>query len=307
MAKKTTWAYGLRTVDKDGRAYGGFVWPKKGKVTAPDWRPTAECGNGLHALLNGEGNSSLLSWTADALWQVVRFDATTMVELGGKVKFPCCDVIHTGTRATATACLWGLVGAGHAINSLVLHSDEKLIANGGDCSTLTGGDGSTLTGGDYSTLTGGDGSALTGGDGSTLTGGDYSTLTGGDCSTLTGGDGSTLTGGDGSKLTGGDYSTLTGGDYSTLSGGDGSTLTGGKYSTLTGGDYSTLTGGDYSTLTGGYGSHLTGGDGSCITIVWWCDGKRRSASFNQGDDYAANTPYKAICEGRNCRLERVEK
>ena len=214
-------------MDKDGKAYGGFVWPKKGKVTAPDWEPTAECGHGLHALLNGEGDSGLLSWDDSTLWQVVRFDATTMVDLGGKVKFPCCDVIHTGTRATATACLWGLVGAGHAINGLVLHSDGRLLANGGHHSTLTGGEYSMLTGGDYSMLTGGD----------------YSHLTGGHCSTLTGGDCSTL----------------------------------------------------------------TGGDCSCITIVWWCDGNRRSASFNQGEDYEADVPYKAICEGRDCRLEKVEK
>ena len=227
MSKKIDWAYGLRTVDKDGRAYGGFVWPKKGKVTAPDWKPTLECKNGLHALLNGEGDSNLLSWEPDALWQVVRFDATTMVELGGKVKFPCCDVIHTGTRATATQRLAALVGGGHAIHGLVLHSDEKLIANGGYRSTLTGG-----------------------------------------------------------------Y-------YSTLSGGDGSKLTGGNYSTLTGGDGSHLTGGD--------GSMLTGGGGSCIIIVWWCDGKRRSASFNEGEGYEANVPYKAICEGQNCRLEKLEK
>ena len=251
MSKKIDWAYGLRTVDKDGRAYGGFVWPKKGKVTAPDWRPTAECGNGLHALLNGEGDSNLLSWEPDALWQVVRFDATTMVELGGKVKFPCCDVIHTGTRATATQRLAALVGGGHAIHGLVLHSDGKLIANGGN----------------------------------------YSTLTGGGCSTLTGGDGSMLTGGDGSRLTGGYRSHLTGGYRSHL--------TGGYRSHLTGGDCSTLTGGNYSTLTGG--------DGSCITIVWWCDGKRRSASFNQGEDYEADVLYKAICEGRSCGLEKVAK
>jgi len=198
-------------VGKDGKAYGGFKWPRKGKVTAPDWEPTAECGNGLHALLNGEGDSGLLSWDDSALWQVVKFDATTMVDLGGKVKFPACTVLHTGTRATATACLWGLVGAGHAINGLVLHSDGRLLANGGDYSRLTGGDCSTLTGG-Y-----------------------RSTLTGGDCSTL------------------------------------------------------------------------TGGDGSCIIIVWWCDGNRRSASFNQGEDYEADVPYKAICEGRDCRLEKVEK
>ena len=120
MSKKIKWAYGLRTVDKDGKAHGGFAWPKKGKVTAPDWKPTQECGHGLHALLNGEGDSNLLSWEPDALWQVVCFDATTMVELGGKVKFPECTVLITDTRAVGTACLWSLVGVGNAIHGLVL-------------------------------------------------------------------------------------------------------------------------------------------------------------------------------------------
>jgi len=226
MSKKE-YAYGLRTCGSDRTSYNGFVWPKKGKVSAPDWMPTWECGNGLHALLNGEGDANLLSWDDDAVWQVVKFDAATMIELNGKVKFPECIVLHTGTRATTTAYLWGLIGAGHAIHGLILHSDGKLIANGGDGSTLTGGYGSTLTGG-----------------------------------------------------------------Y-------GSTLTGGYLSTLTGGDRSTLTGGDRSTLTGGAGS--------CFTVVWWYDGKRRSASFNEGEDHEANTPYKAVCEGRNCRLEKVIK
>jgi len=207
----------LRTCNADMTAYGGFVWPASGPVEAPDWDPAANCGNGLHGWLWGDGDGSLGNWSADAKWLVVEVDGEAVVDLDGKVKFPRGEVIYAGDRHVATAMICAHPGAA-----------GKLVIG----STLTGGDGSTLTGGYGSTLTGGYRSTLTGGYRSTLTGGDRSTLTGGYGSTLTGGYGSTLTGGDGSTLTGGYGSTLTGGDRSTLTGGDGSTLTGGDGSTF---------------------------------------------------------------------------
>ena len=33
--------YGLRTCNADGTAYRGFVWPEKGLVECPDWKPSA--------------------------------------------------------------------------------------------------------------------------------------------------------------------------------------------------------------------------------------------------------------------------
>jgi hypothetical protein len=191
--------YYLRTTDKDGKAFGGFQWPVQvgAVVEAPDWSPTAECGNGLHGLKDGLGGSRYLSWDADALWWIVEADEAVCI-YGDKWKFQRCTVISVGSRADVTAELYRLrPGPIHG-----------LIMTGGDLSTLTGGDRATLTGGDLSTLTGGDRATLTGGDLSTLTGGDLSTLTGGDRATLTGGDYATLTGGDLSTLTGGDLSTL---------------------------------------------------------------------------------------------------
>ena len=241
-------ALGLRTCKADMTAHGGFVWPKSGPVEAPDWKPTPECGNGLHALLWGEGDCGLLNWRSDAVWQIVEFD--NWVDLGGKVKFPRCKVVHTGDRPSATRYLWEHGGSRYRIVGLA------------------------GVWGNYSTLTAGYGSTLTAGDGSTLSAGDYSTLSAGDYSTLTAGDGSTLTAGDRSTLTAGDRSTLTGGDCSTL--------TAGYYSTLTGGDYSTLTAGDYSTLTWRiwdgyyYRIHTTyvGEDGIKPNVAYkWGDGK----------------------------------
>jgi hypothetical protein len=194
----------LRTADAHGRAHGCFQWPTRAGegVRAPDWSPQAECGHGLHGALWGEGDGSLLSVDADALWYVVAAREVDVVDLDGKVKAPRAWVVYVGSREGATGLMLELAPGRAVVGS-----------------TLTGGDDSTLTGGCRSTLTGGCRSTLTGGCGSTLTGGDYSTLTGGCGSTLTGGDYSTLTGGDDSTLTGGDDSTLTGGDDSTLKGG----------------------------------------------------------------------------------------
>ena len=283
--------YFLRTTDAKGKSHGGFQWPFKisAIVTAPDWNPAPHCGNGLHGLLNGEGESSHLSFESSSIWWIVEADSP--LDLGGKHKFQTCRIVAFGNRADITSQLRRMTGG-------AVHG---LIETVGDNSTLTGGDNSTLTGGNGSTLTGGYDSTLTGGYDSTLTGGNHSTLTGGRHSTLTGGYGSTLTGGNGSTLTGGHHSTLTGGYNSTLTGGNGSTLTGGYSSTLTGGNGSTLTGGNGSTLTGGYSSTLTGGYRSTLIFLKWIDRRRRVLIAYVGEDgikpgvaYRANDDHRAI-------------
>lgn len=80
----------LRTCDKDGRSYNGFQWPSEGPVSCPDWDPTPRCGGGLHGLLWGEGDGSLLSWAV---------------------------VVFCGDRATAAQYVGEHGGAGRAIVS----------------------------------------------------------------------------------------------------------------------------------------------------------------------------------------------
>jgi hypothetical protein len=140
----------LRTTDKDGKAHSGFQWPMEvgATVTAPDWKPTKECGNGLHGLLDGLDDSSHLSFDPDALWWIV--EADDAIDLDGKHKFRSCKVVAFGPRHEVTAHL-------HAMRPGPIH-------------------GLCLTGGNYATLTGGYESTLTGGYGSTLTGGYESTL-----------------------------------------------------------------------------------------------------------------------------------
>ncbi|MEO7327295.1 MAG: hypothetical protein ABI193_01870, partial [Minicystis sp.] len=88
----------LRTCAADMSSHGGFRWPESGEVSAPDWKPKAECGHGLHGLVWGEGNGQLLSWERDAKWLVVEVEARAIVDLDGKGKFPCGTVVHCGTR-----------------------------------------------------------------------------------------------------------------------------------------------------------------------------------------------------------------
>jgi len=198
--------YFLRTTNKDGKAYGGFQWPMRvgAIVETPYWDAKPECGHGLHGLKDGLGDASHLSSASDAVWWIVKADDA--VDLGGKHKFPRCEVVALGDRATLTAALYALRPG--PIHYLTLTGGYRATLTGGYCATLTGGDDAKLTGGYRATLTGGDGATLTGGDGAKLTGGDYAKLTGGYRAKLTGGDYAKLTGGDDATLTGGNCATL---------------------------------------------------------------------------------------------------
>ncbi len=156
----------LRTCNSDMSSQHDpeFFWPKKGPVSAPDFKPTVECGHGLHGFLWGEGDGSLASWDVDAKWLVVSVKADEIIQLDGKVKFPKGEVVLAGDRLTAT----------QFIASFLPRSASSI-----GC-TVTGGDSATVTGGDRATVTGGHRATVTGGDSATVTGGDSATVTGGD-------------------------------------------------------------------------------------------------------------------------------
>lgn len=104
--------YLLRTCNADMSAYSGFLWPESGPVAAPDWSPAVICGYGLHGLLLGEGDGSLLSWAPDAKWLVVEVEAATVVQLDGKVKVPRGRVVYCGERGGAIEFLSKVGGNG---------------------------------------------------------------------------------------------------------------------------------------------------------------------------------------------------
>ena len=98
-----TTALAIRTVNADGTSYNGFRWDLTvgAVVEAPDWDPKPECGGGLHGLLDGWGNYSLLSHKLDAKWLIVEVDRAWCVDIAQKVKFPACKIVYVGDMATA--------------------------------------------------------------------------------------------------------------------------------------------------------------------------------------------------------------
>ena len=206
---KNKYTYVLRTCTEGMTSYDGFKWPREGKVSCKDWSKEPKCGNGLHGLLMGHGDGSLLKWDTNAKWLVVKVLTKDIVAIDqDKVKFPKGTVVYCGDRKGAT---------------------DYIIAHGAEASKVVGafitvGNGAMGQGYHYSTVSGGDWSTVNGGDWSTVSGGDYSTVNGGEGSTVSGGYRAIVSGGDRATVNGGDYSTVNGGYGSTVSGGIGSTL-----------------------------------------------------------------------------------
>ena len=186
----------LRTNDKNNRAYGGFQWPQQGLVEAPDWSSAAMCGRGLHGALWGVGDASLLKWDADAIWQVIEADESSVIDLGGKVKVPCAIVVHNGNRISSTSFIQE-------------YTTGSLPVIGG-----------TATAGNYGTATAGFKGTATAGDEGTATAGNYGTATAGNYGTATAGFKGTATAGNYGTATAGNYGTATAGNYGTATAGD---------------------------------------------------------------------------------------
>ena len=152
----------LRTCASDMTAHGGFKWPEKGHVECPDWDSAPKCGNGLHGLLWGTGDSSLMNWDTGAKWLVVEVDANLIVPIGTsapdtippKVKFPRGVVIYAGDRKGATDLIRARAPANY------VGSIHGVFVIGGHGAKVTGGDYATVTGGHRATVTGGDCAAL---------------------------------------------------------------------------------------------------------------------------------------------------
>jgi hypothetical protein len=102
---KTTFM--LRTCAADMSSYyGSFIYPTSGMVECPDWSPRKACGNGLHGLLHGKGDYSLMNDAADAKWLILAVNADDVVEIdSAKCKVPRGEVVFVGTGSEAVAKL----------------------------------------------------------------------------------------------------------------------------------------------------------------------------------------------------------
>ena len=145
----------LRTCDEDMTAHGGFKWPVKGPVEAPDWDPSPVCGGGLHGLLWGIGDSSLLNWDEKAKWMAVEVDASKIVDLTGKVKFPNGRVVMVGSQVDVCNYIAERAPAGSKCIGACVKAGDNGTATAGDCGTATAGDRGTATAGDCGTATAG--------------------------------------------------------------------------------------------------------------------------------------------------------
>ena len=142
----------LRTCHANLSAYNDFRWPESGPVWCPDWEETPRCGNGLHGLLWGEGDGSLLDWASDAKWLVVEIDETAVIDLGGKIKFPSGVVVHCGDRVSSTQFLMQHGPSNKAIAGARQDSPGSATQKGGYHSTQKAGDGSTQKAGHGSVM-----------------------------------------------------------------------------------------------------------------------------------------------------------
>jgi hypothetical protein len=190
-AKKRETVLVLRTCDKDLKAHGNFQWKDKGVVTCPDWDKAPVCGQGLHGLLWGEGNGELLNWDVDSKWLVVAVDASSIVNLNDKVKFPEGEVVYCGDRLGATSLIAAKKPSANVVG---------LCRTVGDKGSIITGDRGTATAGDRGTATAGNGGTATAGEYGTATAGEYGTATAGYRGTATAGNGGTATAGNGGTI-----------------------------------------------------------------------------------------------------------
>jgi hypothetical protein len=250
----------LRTCNAELKAqHNDFQWPESGSVEAPDFSPEPVCGYGLHGLLWGEGDGSLLNWDDSAKWLVVAVPADSIVSLDGgeKVKFPRGEVVYCGNREGATQ----LIHAEHAgpIVGLTLQSNAQR-------NTVCTGYRGTATAGNYGTATAG--------YRGTATAGNYGTATAG-------------------------YrGTATAGNYGTATAGEGGTATAGYRGTATAGEGGTATAGEGGTATAGEGGTATAGEGGTLDVQWH-DGKRyrRSVAYVGEGGIKPDTKYKLDAKG----------
>ena len=178
----------LRNCNPNGSSSYGFVWNTEiGAVnTAPDFKPTQECGNGLHGWENGIGDTTVSDYNESPLWLVL--DVPSLIQLDGKVKFETCTVVFKGTKAECAKYLYdqGIRGA-----IIGLTGD---YSEGGDLSALsTSENNRTQTAGHESSQKAGHESTQTAGNYSTQTAGYYSNISCYNSCKVTAGLGSTVT------------------------------------------------------------------------------------------------------------------
>jgi hypothetical protein len=156
----------LKIVQAGGASSHGFVWPLVvgATVTAPDWKPTKECGHGLHAWKDGEGDVSACAYHADegCIGLVVDYDPADCVDLGDKIKVRECVILFVGTVREAAAWISAKRPTARVIYGQASAGDSGSAVAGYSGSAVAGYRGSAVAGYRGSAVAGYRGSAVAG-------------------------------------------------------------------------------------------------------------------------------------------------
>ena len=133
------WSYGLRTWNKDGSSRGDFKWDltPEARTTAPDWRPTKDCGNGLHCNAWGAEDWTLMGdlsavVSGEKVLGVVRFDPDGAIDLDGKHKAEWMEVVITTLTADLGTVLGFMAPKRHTYIQGLTKVQETAAATTGD-------------------------------------------------------------------------------------------------------------------------------------------------------------------------------
>jgi len=230
-----------------------FVWPKSGMAEAPDWNPdpSVQCGQGLHGLLWGHGDWSMLSSADDAVWMVVVVDPADGIVVGTeKCRFKRGEVVYCGDRSGA---MMRVLCGPEAMANAQSEAEKWQEKSGDGSKAASSGDGSK---------------AASSGDGSTAaSSGDYSkAASSGNYSTA-------ASSGDYSKAASSGYGSkaASSGNYSkAASSGDGSTAASSGYG-------STAASSGVAGIASAIGSsaRAKAGENGLIIVTFWDDGAKR--------------------------------
>ena len=147
----------VRVNNSENKSQRGFQYPEVGPVECPAdclgcrndpcgcvWKPTEECGNGLHGWEHCIGDTTASSFinTEGAKWQLIEVEdhADNLVRMDGKVKFRRGNVIITGKSHEVTAKLVELGGLRPGMLATAYTAGDAGSATAGNRGSATAGE-----------------------------------------------------------------------------------------------------------------------------------------------------------------------
>lgn len=256
----------LRICKVDMTSRDNFKWPTSGYVEAHDWEPTPACGNGLHGWLHGHGNGDVSNyWKASDKWLVVKVNVKDMINLDGKVKFKCGEVVFCGDRKSATDYLLA--------NDPIAHTNPVIGAysiKDNYSTACTGYLGISLSGFESVSNSGYHGISVSGIKSSSISGNYGTSVTSNHSSSLSGHDGISVSGNVGKAISGNCGISLSGHRGNAASGIHGTSITGVE-GTARSGDYGNIIIGYYLNKEIHYKVGHIGEDGLLPNVLYKLD------------------------------------